>query len=71
VDEKDFQCDDIFYASTPRKTGNTALREFTDDDIAVRKTICFPNNQFYLQEHCKMQTAFLKILKKRLTYQQR
>jgi len=60
VDEKDFNAHDILLCiNTGEKQATPAIREFTDDDVAVKnKRFAFPNNQFYLKNTSEMLTAF-------------
>ena len=60
VDEKDFNAHDILLCINTGETQATpALREFTDDDVAIKnKRFAFPNNQFYLKNTNEMLSAF-------------
>lgn len=60
VDEKDFNAHDILLCiNTGEKQSTPALREFTDDDVAIKnKRFAFPNNQFFLKKTAEMQTTF-------------
>ena len=60
VDVEDFNAHDILLCINTGETQATpALREFTDDDIAIKnKRFAFPNNQFYLKNTNEMLSAF-------------
>src|SRR5205085_6537748 len=60
VDEKDFNAHDILLCiNTGEKQATPALREFADDDIAVKnKRFAFPNNQFFLKTTKEMGSVF-------------
>src|SRR5215212_6540 len=60
VDEKDFNAHDILLCiNTGEKQSTPALREFTDDDVAIKnKRFAFPNNQFYFKNTSEMQSVF-------------
>ncbi|HXR84109.1 MAG TPA: DNA polymerase III subunit alpha [Hanamia sp.] len=60
VDVEDFNAHDILLCINTGETQATpALREFTDDDVAIKnKRFAFPNNQFYLKNTSEMLSAF-------------
>jgi DNA polymerase III subunit alpha len=60
VDQKDFNAHDILLCiNTGEKQSTPALREFTDDDVAIRnKRFAFPNDQFYFKSTAEMSSAF-------------
>jgi DNA polymerase-3 subunit alpha len=60
VDVEDFNAHDILLCINTGETQATpALREFTDDDVAIKnKRFAFPNNQFYLKNTNEMLSAF-------------
>ena len=60
VDVEDFNAHDILLCINTGETQSTpALREFTDDDVAIKnKRFAFPNNQFYLKNTNEMLSAF-------------
>lgn len=60
IDQKDFNAHDILLCiNTGEKQATPALREFSDDDIAVKnKRFAFPNDQFYFKTTQEMQQVF-------------
>ena len=60
VDQKDFNAHDILLCiNTGEKQATPALREFSDDDIAVKnKRFAFPNDQFYFKTTQEMKQVF-------------
>jgi DNA polymerase-3 subunit alpha len=60
VDVEDFNAHDILLCINTGETQATpALREFTDDDVAIKnKRFAFPNNQFYLKNTNEMLSVF-------------
>ena len=60
VDEKDFNAHDILLCiNTGEKQATPALREFTDDDVAIKnKRFAFPNNQFFFKNTAEMHSVF-------------
>src|SRR5690606_12957944 len=60
VDQKDFNAHDILLCiNTGEKQATPALREFSDDDIAVNnKRFAFPNDQFYFKTTQEMKQVF-------------
>lgn len=60
IDQKDFNAHDILLCiNTGEKQATPALREFSDDDIAVKnKRFAFPNDQFYFKTTEEMAAVF-------------
>ncbi len=60
VDEKDSNAHDILLCiNTGERQSTPALREFTDDDVAIKnKRFAFPNNQFYFKKTNEMLSVF-------------
>lgn len=60
VDQKDFNAHDILLCiNTGEKVTTPALREFTDDDIAIKnKRFAFPNDQFFFKTTQEMKQVF-------------
>jgi DNA polymerase III subunit alpha len=60
VDQKDFNAHDILLCiNTGEKVATPALREFSDDDVAVKnKRFAFPNDQFYFKTTAEMTKVF-------------
>jgi DNA polymerase-3 subunit alpha len=60
VDQTDFNAHDILLCiNTGEKVATPALREFTDDDVAVKnKRFAFPNDQFYFKTTEEMKKVF-------------
>jgi DNA polymerase-3 subunit alpha len=60
VDQKDFNAHDILLCiNTGEKQATPALREFSDDDIAIKnKRFAFPNDQFYFKTTQEMKQVF-------------
>ena len=60
IDQKDFNAHDILLCiNTGEKQATPALREFSDDDIAVKnKRFAFPNDQFYFKTTQEMKQVF-------------
>ena len=60
VDQKDFNAHDILLCiNTGEKIATPALREFTDDDVAIKnKRFAFPNDQFFFKTTQEMKDVF-------------
>ncbi|MBX3242300.1 MAG: DNA polymerase III subunit alpha [Chitinophagaceae bacterium] len=60
VDQKDFNAHDILLCiNTGEKIATPALREFTDDDVAIKnKRFAFPNDQFFFKTTEEMKQVF-------------
>ncbi len=60
VDQKDFNAHDILLCiNTGEKQSTPPLREFSDDDIAIKnKRFAFPNDQFYFKNTLEMKQVF-------------
>ncbi|MFN8247913.1 MAG: DNA polymerase III subunit alpha [Ferruginibacter sp.] len=60
VDQKDFNAHDILLCiNTGEKQSTPALREFSDDDVAIKnKRFAFPNDQFFFKTTEEMSKVF-------------
>lgn len=60
VEQKDFNAHDILLCiNTGEKQSTPPLREFSDDDIAIKnKRFAFPNDQFYFKSTAEMKQVF-------------
>ncbi|MFN8243349.1 MAG: DNA polymerase III subunit alpha [Ferruginibacter sp.] len=60
IDQKDFNAHDILLCiNTGEKQSTPALREFTDDDVAIKnKRFAFPNDQFFFKNTQQMCEVF-------------